>query len=128
MMKIMKQEQSWNLSFRGMTQFFKFLDTIQPKSLKMTRDLLQEEQLEAKISNLKSLELMEQKQNELKQTQAALEQNMEYVKKNKNFEYEVEVLYKEKVDIDASLASMMCCTVCETVMLLSIACPSCDVK
>ncbi|XP_073687266.1 uncharacterized protein [Garra rufa] len=111
----MIQEQSWNLSFRGLTQFFKFLDTIQPKSLKMSQDVLQEEQLEAKISNLKSrVELMELKQNELKQTQAALEKNKKYVKKNENFEYEVEVVYKEKVDIDLSKASMaMCCTVCE---------------
>ncbi|KAL0168494.1 hypothetical protein M9458_036716, partial [Cirrhinus mrigala] len=111
----MIQEQSWNLSFRGMTQFFKFLDTIQPKSLKMTRDVLQEEQLEAKISNLKSrVELMELKQNELKQTQEALEQNKEHVKKNENFEYEVKVFYKEKVDIDTSLANMaMCCAICE---------------
>ncbi|RXN13888.1 PHLOEM PROTEIN 2-LIKE A3 [Labeo rohita] len=111
----MIQEQSWNLSFRGMTQFFKFLDTIRPKSLKMTRDVLQEEQLEAQISNLKSrVELMQLKQNELKQTQEALEQNKEHVKKNENFEYEVKVFYKEKVDIDPAVASMaICCTVCE---------------
>ncbi|RXN13376.1 hypothetical protein ROHU_009786 [Labeo rohita] len=111
----MIQEQSWNLSFRGMTQFFKFLDTIRPKSLKMTRDVLQEEQLEAQISNLKSrVELMQLKKNELKQTQEALEQNKEHVKKNENFEYEVKVFYKEKVDIDPAVASMaICCTVCE---------------
>ncbi|RXN13886.1 hypothetical protein ROHU_009383 [Labeo rohita] len=112
----MIQEQSWNLSFRGMAQFFEFLDTIQPKSLKMTRDVLQnKKQLEAKIFNLKSrVELMELKQNELKQTQEALEQNKEHVKNNKNFEYEVKVPYKEKVDIDPTVASMaMCCTVCE---------------
>ncbi len=111
-----EQKYAWNLSFRGMTQFFKFLDTIKPKSLKMTRDVLKNrKQLEAKVSNLKSrVELMELKQNELKQTQAALEQNKEHVKKNLNFEYEVEVPYKERVDIDTSVASMaMCCSVCE---------------
>ncbi|KAL1248234.1 hypothetical protein QQF64_021552 [Cirrhinus molitorella] len=110
------QEQSWNLSFRGMTQFFKFLDTAQPKSLKMTRDVLQKQkQLEANISNLKSrVELMELKQNELQLTQEALEQNKEHVENNKNFEYQVKVPYKEIVDIDPSVAkAAMCCTVCE---------------
>ncbi|KAL0168495.1 hypothetical protein M9458_036717, partial [Cirrhinus mrigala] len=36
------------------------------------------------------------------------------VEDNKNFEYEVEVTYKVKVDTDPNLANMaMCCTVCE---------------
>ncbi|XDV48055.1 hypothetical protein PO909_017553, partial [Leuciscus waleckii] len=109
-------ERSWNLSFIGMTGLFKFLDTIQPKSLKMTQDVLQKrKQLEANISNLKArVQMTELKQNELKQTQEALEKNKEHVKNNKNFEYEVEVSYKEKVDIDPSKASeATCCSVCE---------------
>ncbi|XP_067234274.1 uncharacterized protein [Chanodichthys erythropterus] len=104
--------QSWNLSFKGMMQLFKFLDTIQPKSLKMTRDVLQKrKQLEANISNLKArVQTTELKQNELKQTQEALEENKEPA----NFKYEVEVPYKEWVDIDTSVAkAAMCCTVCE---------------
>ncbi|XP_056307203.1 uncharacterized protein LOC130218910 [Danio aesculapii] len=112
----MIQEQSWNQSFRGMTGLFKFLKTLKPKSLKMTRDVLQQRnQLEAKISNLKSLvQVMKLKQNELKQTQEALGKNKCYVQSNKNFEYEVEVSYKEKVDIDRSVdEAAMCCTVCE---------------
>ncbi|XP_056119692.1 uncharacterized protein LOC130097043 [Rhinichthys klamathensis goyatoka] len=48
----MIQDQSWNLSFRGMAGLFKFLYTIQPKSLKMTQDVLQiRKQLEANISS-----------------------------------------------------------------------------
>ncbi|KAF4095525.1 hypothetical protein G5714_023128 [Onychostoma macrolepis] len=99
-----------------MEQFFEFLDTIKPKSLQMTRDVLQKRsQLEANIYNLQScVQEMEQKQNELKQTQEALEQNKKDVKENKNFEYEVEVPYKERVDINHAIASVaMCCTVCE---------------
>ncbi|XP_016116215.1 uncharacterized protein [Sinocyclocheilus grahami] len=110
------QEHAWNLSFRGMAGLLKFLDDIKPKTLKVTQDALQEwKQLEANISNLQSrVQEMKQKENQLKQTQAALEQNKELVKNNKNFEYEVEVPYKEKADIDYSLANMaMCCTVCE---------------
>ncbi|XP_048030530.1 uncharacterized protein LOC125257823 isoform X2 [Megalobrama amblycephala] len=108
--------QSWDRSFRGMRQLFKFLDTIQPKTLKMTVDVLQHRrQLEANISNLQSrVHMMELKQNELKQTQEALEKNKKDVEENKNFEYEVEVPYKVRVDIDYSLASVaMCCTFCE---------------
>ncbi|KAK9952915.1 hypothetical protein ABG768_016943 [Culter alburnus] len=106
------QEQSWNLSFKGMTGFFKLLDNIKPKTLKMTQDVLrQREKLEANITNIQSqIRKMESKQNELKQHQEILE----YVKNDKNFECEVEVEYKEKVDIDLSLAKeATCCTVCE---------------
>ncbi|XP_067234349.1 uncharacterized protein [Chanodichthys erythropterus] len=111
-----RQEQSWNLSFKGMEQLFKFLDTIQPKSLKMTQEVLQNrKQLKANINNLQSrVQLMELKQNELKQTQEALEKNKKDVKENKDFEYEIEVPYKEKVDIDRTLAyKATCCTFCE---------------
>ncbi|XP_077075327.1 uncharacterized protein LOC143726271 [Siphateles boraxobius] len=49
------QERSWNLSFRGMEGLFKFLDTIQPKTLKMSQDVFQQrKKLEANICNLKA--------------------------------------------------------------------------
>ncbi|XP_051738002.1 uncharacterized protein LOC127505984 isoform X1 [Ctenopharyngodon idella] len=113
------QKQSWNLSFKGMTHFFKFFENINPKTLQMTGNVLQQRnQLEANISNLRSrVQVIEQKQMELKQTQVALEKNKEYVKNSKNFEYEVEVLYKEKVDIDPKMRRLTekatCCTVCQ---------------
>ncbi|XP_016116216.1 uncharacterized protein [Sinocyclocheilus grahami] len=110
------QEHAWNLCFRGMAVFFQFLDDIKPKSLKMTQDVLQEQkQLEAKISNLQSrVQTLKLKQDELKQTQEALEKNREDVINNTNFEFEIEVHYKEKIDIDPAVASMaMCCNVCE---------------
>ncbi|XP_026105069.1 uncharacterized protein LOC113076595 [Carassius auratus] len=107
---------AWNLSFRGMKGLFKFLHTKYPKNLKRTQDVLQDrKQLEANISNLQSrAQTMELKQNELKQTQEALEKYKKDVEENKNFEYEVDVVYKEKVDIDPAVASVaMCCTVCK---------------
>ncbi|CAM4724262.1 unnamed protein product [Leuciscus chuanchicus] len=82
----------------------------------MTRDVLQKRKLlEANISNLKAhVHMMELKQNKLKQTQEALEKNKKYVKNIKNFEYETEVPYKQKVDIDLSVARVaVCCSVCE---------------
>nr|XP_055038388.1 uncharacterized protein LOC129426201 [Misgurnus anguillicaudatus] len=110
------QDQSWDLSFRGMERFFNFLDITQPKTLQMTQDVLkQQDQLEGNISNLHSrVNIIELKQNELKQTQDALEKHKQDGKENKNFEYEVEVSYRESVDIDRSVSYMaMCCTVCE---------------
>ncbi|KAK7118880.1 hypothetical protein R3I94_022404 [Phoxinus phoxinus] len=108
--------QSWNRSFRGMEGLFKFLESVKPKTLKLTQDVLQQrEQSEANISNLKErVQMMELKQNELTQTQEALEKNNKDVEEYNNFEYEVEVPYKEKVDIDLGLAyKAMCCSVCE---------------
>ncbi len=112
----MIQQHAWDLSFRGMTRLFQFLETVQPKTLNMTQDVLRNrEWLEANLNNLQSrVQMIELKQNELKQTQDALEQNKKDVEDDKNFEYEAEVTYKEKVDIDNSLANVaMCCTVCE---------------
>ncbi len=109
-------EKSWNQSFKGMAKFFNFFDKMKPKYLKMTQDVLQKrKQLVANISNLQShVQVMDLKQNKLKQTQEALKKNKKHVKDNKNFEYEVEVTYKEEVDIDPDLASAaMCCKVCE---------------
>ncbi|KTF86010.1 hypothetical protein cypCar_00037859 [Cyprinus carpio] len=100
----------------SMERFFEFLDTVKPKSMHMTLDVLQKRsQLEANISSLQScVQMMEQKTKELKQTQEALEQNKKDVKENNNFEYEVEVPYKERVDINQAIASVaMCCTFCE---------------
>ncbi len=109
-------DQSWNRSFRGMTRLFNFLDKIQPKSLEMTQDVIQKrKQLEANISNLQSrVHVIEQKQKELKQTQEALGQHEKDIEKNDNFEYDVEVTYIEKVDIDPKKdGEAMCCTECK---------------
>ncbi|XP_056119683.1 uncharacterized protein LOC130097032 [Rhinichthys klamathensis goyatoka] len=111
-----RRDQSWNRSFRGTEGLFKFLESVKPKSLKMTRDVLQQQKhLVANISNLKArVQMTELKQNELKQTQEALEKNKKNVEENNDFEYEVDVPYKEKVDIDLSKAKeAMCCSVCE---------------
>nr|XP_055037876.1 uncharacterized protein LOC129425860 [Misgurnus anguillicaudatus] len=109
-------DHSWDLSYKGIKEFFNFLDTTQPKTLQMTQKVLKERmQLEANISNLQSrVQDMDIKQNELKQTQEALVKHKKDVEENNNFEYEVEVSYKEKVDINPAVAKQaMCCTVCE---------------
>ncbi|XP_067234500.1 uncharacterized protein [Chanodichthys erythropterus] len=113
------QEQSWKLSHSGMIRFFKFLENIKPKTLQMTQEVLQKrKQLEANVSNLQlRVQVTEQKQNELKQTQEALEKNRKYVEDNNDFEYEVEVSYKEKIPINPKFWHLTkkatCCTVCQ---------------
>jgi len=109
-------KQSWDLSFTGITGFFKFIDNINPKAVKMTQHVLEErQQLEAKISDIKShIQEIDRKQNELKQTQEDLEKHKQAVEESKNFEYEVDVKYKMKADIDFSKAWLaVCCPVCE---------------
>ncbi|XP_050953618.1 uncharacterized protein LOC127155457 [Labeo rohita] len=113
------ENYAWKLSNEGMKGLFNFLDNIKPKTLKMTQNVLQQQkQLEANIFNLQSrVQEMELKQNELTQTQEALEKNKEDVRNNKNFEYEVEVTYKEKIPIDPKMWRLTkkatCCTICE---------------
>nr|XP_055037263.1 uncharacterized protein LOC129425380 [Misgurnus anguillicaudatus] len=105
-------DQAWDLSFGGMTEFFKFLDMIRPKTLQMTKDVLkQRKQFEANISNLQSrVKIMELKQNELKQTQNAPDKHKKAFNNNK-FEYEDEVSYR---DNDPAVAKeALTCTICE---------------
>ncbi|XP_052399191.1 uncharacterized protein LOC127946564 [Carassius gibelio] len=109
-------KQSWDLTFTEITGFFIFIENIKAKSLKITQGVLEKrKQLETNISDLQSLnQKIDTKQNELKQAQEAVEQNKKDAEENKNFEYEVDVVYIEKVDIDPTVASVAtCCTVCE---------------
>ncbi|XP_051970661.1 uncharacterized protein LOC127634937 isoform X2 [Xyrauchen texanus] len=111
------QEQLWNLSFTGMKGFFKFLDAIQPRTLKITQDVLnQRKQLEENISKLKlHVQQIEQKQKELKKTQETLEKHKRDVE-DKKYENKVEVTYKEKIDTDPLCFVTQyatCCTVCK---------------
>ncbi|XP_016407478.1 uncharacterized protein LOC107739791 [Sinocyclocheilus rhinocerous] len=54
------QEQSWKLSHVGIMSFFKFLENIKPKQLKMTRDVLQKRKhLEANVSQMEQENLSE---------------------------------------------------------------------
>ncbi|XP_001344233.1 uncharacterized protein isoform X2 [Danio rerio] len=110
-------EQSWEISFTGIKRFFSFLENIKPKSLKMTRDVLEQHiQFEKNISSLQSCDQeMVEKQSDLRQTQDDQEKEQEFLKNDKNVECEVEVQYREldKV-IDPGLASsVMCCINCE---------------
>ncbi len=109
-------EQSWDHNSRRMDIFFTFLHKMKPKNLKMTQDVLRKwEQLEAKIHNLQScVKIMELKQNDLKQTQEALEKNKKRVKYLETMESEVEVPNSVDVNIDPNTAKVLFyCKICK---------------
>ncbi|XP_038831546.1 uncharacterized protein LOC120030281 [Salvelinus namaycush] len=109
----------WDLSKDGMEEFTEFLDRITPQNVKMTEGVLRErKQLEAYISNLhERIEMIDLKQDEIKQTQEALEKHKKERDENKNFSYTVKEPYKEKVPIESSwwrfTKQAITCSVCK---------------
>ncbi|XP_030635301.1 uncharacterized protein LOC115816487 [Chanos chanos] len=113
-----EQEASWKKGMKRMDEFIAFLNTRECRSLQMTQGVMrQRKQLEATVDHLEDqIEFIEAKHRELAQTEKALEENEDKMKKNENFTYEVEVSYKVKVPIkNASWwdSKATCCTVCK---------------
>ncbi|XP_045068108.1 uncharacterized protein LOC123482944 [Coregonus clupeaformis] len=110
---------AWKTSQNGMEEFTEFLGRITPQNVKMSERVLRErKQLEACVSNLQGkIEMIDLKQNEIKQTQEALEKHKIDMDKNKDFSYTVEESYKEKVPIESSWWHLTqratICDVCE---------------
>ncbi|XP_030623020.1 uncharacterized protein LOC115806459 [Chanos chanos] len=110
---------AWNLGVDSMKKFLEQLEKMQPKSLKMTKEVLrQRKQLAACVQNLQDrIKMMELKHTELEQTQQALNDHKKEMERNQNFEYEVDEAYKEKVPIQQTewfwSTKATCCTVCE---------------
>uniref|UniRef100_A0A8L0DUQ0 Septin-type G domain-containing protein n=1 Tax=Oncorhynchus mykiss TaxID=8022 RepID=A0A8L0DUQ0_ONCMY len=102
-----------NISKDGMKEFTEFLGGIISQNVKMTEGVLRErKQLEACIINLQGrIEMIELKQNEIQQTQRALQEHKEEVKNNKNFTYYVNVPCKEKVKLETGWATT--CPTCK---------------
>uniref|UniRef100_A0A4W5NEU5 Si:ch211-285c6.1 n=1 Tax=Hucho hucho TaxID=62062 RepID=A0A4W5NEU5_9TELE len=94
----------WVISAEGMEEFTEFLGRITPQNVKMTEGVLRErKQLEACVGNLQErIEMIDLKQNEIKQTQEALEKHKKEMDENKDFTYPGEEPYKEKVPIESS--------------------------
>ncbi|XP_071235011.1 uncharacterized protein [Salvelinus alpinus] len=109
----------WDLSEESMKEFTEFLGRITPQNVKMTEGVLRErKQLEACISNLhERIEMIDLKQNEIKQTQEALEKHKKERDENKDFSYIVDECYKEKVPIESSwwhfTKQATTCSVCQ---------------
>ncbi|XP_076118493.1 uncharacterized protein LOC143099282 [Alosa pseudoharengus] len=112
-------QSCWHLGYKNMEKFFKVLEGFETTELKMTEGVLRErKRLEACVNNLQdAIKMEELKQNELQQTQKALEENKNKFGNNEDFIYEVDEPYKAEVPIESSwwhlTKTAMCCTVCE---------------
>ncbi|XP_063048823.1 uncharacterized protein LOC134442712, partial [Engraulis encrasicolus] len=110
---------AWELAYRNMELFLKFLNDWDETQVRMTEDVLRERKgLEALVSKLQDdIEMEEGKQNELWQTQKALEENRTKLDKNKDFTFLVEETFMDKAPIDLPwymlTTKAMCCTVCK---------------
>ncbi|XP_049909804.1 uncharacterized protein LOC126396026 isoform X2 [Epinephelus moara] len=106
---------------KGMRQFLDFLEKTEPQKLETTVDVLNERiRLTACVQNLQEkIHLIDLKQNEIQQTQEALEKYEQEMKKNEEFTVEVDEPYREKEPIDGGMwwlvffQGAVCCTVCE---------------
>ncbi|XP_029609901.1 uncharacterized protein LOC115194382 isoform X2 [Salmo trutta] len=108
---VSSQKTSWDKGAKSMDKFFNY--KMEPKSVKMTEGVLRErKQLEACVSNIRErIHLIDLKQDEIKQTQEALNEHKKDMEENKNFTYTVKEPYKEKVPTKEGNA--ITCSVCE---------------
>ncbi|XP_055487564.1 uncharacterized protein LOC129694828 [Leucoraja erinacea] len=89
---------NWNMGANNMKKFFTALNTMEAKSLRLTREVLKErKQLEAIVEGLQiQVKAGLTKLDELRKTQQVLDQNQVNLDANKDFEYEVNVVVKER--------------------------------
>ncbi|XP_008292579.1 uncharacterized protein LOC103366588 [Stegastes partitus] len=104
-----------------MSEFTAFLNRTGPQKLVTTVEVLNKRvRLEACIQNLQErIMFIEAKQTEINQTEEALKEHEEEMKKNQKFTVEVDEPYKDKEPIDGGMWGLVfyegavCCTVCE---------------
>ncbi|XP_063308966.1 uncharacterized protein LOC134609256 [Pelobates fuscus] len=86
-------EMFWKMGADSMNAFFTSLNTIETKSLKLTKEVLKErKQLEITLQALQpKIKAGLIKLDEIRKTEASLKQNRELMEANKNFEFEVTV-------------------------------------
>ncbi|XP_062391789.1 uncharacterized protein LOC134079727 [Sardina pilchardus] len=112
-------QKAWDFSYNNMEKFLVFLSDVEVKELNLTEEVLRErKRLEAIVSNLQdAIKMEELKQNELKQTQRALEENKEKCENNEDFTYEVDEPYKDKSPLQLPwwkfTTKATCCTICK---------------
>ncbi|XP_032903629.1 uncharacterized protein LOC116990183 [Amblyraja radiata] len=91
----------WKMGANSMKKFFTALNTMETKSLSLTREVLKErKQLEVAVEGLQiQIRAGLTKLEELRKTEQALNQHQTELDANKNFEYEIEVTDPVQVDI-----------------------------
>ncbi|XP_048849488.1 uncharacterized protein LOC125719074 [Brienomyrus brachyistius] len=97
-----ESKAAWDKRKQSLQAFFEYLNNLETRSLVMTHKVLFErEKLECCVQSLQDQIMQaEHKQNEIRQTQEALEKNKEEIQKNNNFEYVVEESFADKVESD----------------------------
>ena len=97
-------EMFWTMSFKSLQSFFTTFATVEPKSLQLTREVLEErQQLETLIQGLqRKISIGLSKIDELQQEERILKQRETDILANKEFTYEVKVSKPHKIDISGS--------------------------
>ncbi|XP_045203650.2 uncharacterized protein LOC123556762 [Mercenaria mercenaria] len=91
----------WDMGLKSFRAFFKHIEQVETKSLKTTKEVLDERaRLEATVKNLQpQLDAGLSKVNGLKQEIQIIERNKSLIKDNKNFEYEVDETKQKKKEL-----------------------------
>ncbi|KAM4605005.1 uncharacterized protein ACJ7VT_017306 [Polymixia lowei] len=94
----------WDMGTKSMKNFFTALNTIDTKSLSLTKEVLRErEQLENSVENLqKQVRLGLAKIEEIRQTSHILQKHEADITANGNFEFEVNIKKSVQIDISGS--------------------------
>ncbi|XP_032903584.1 uncharacterized protein LOC116990152 [Amblyraja radiata] len=94
----------WKMGANSMKKFFTALNTMETKSLSLTREVLKErKQLEVAVVGLQTqIRVGLTKLEELRKTEQALNQHQTELDANKNFDYEIEVTHPVKEDISGT--------------------------
>ncbi|XP_067430459.1 septin-7-like [Thunnus thynnus] len=114
-------ENAWRVTETGAEEFKEFLEKSKPQKLITTVEVMNARiRITACIQNLQDrIQLTELKQNEIQQTQKALKEHEQEMKKNKEFTVEVDEVYKDKVSIDGGrwgwvfYEAAVTCNICE---------------
>ncbi|XP_035234863.1 uncharacterized protein LOC118206358 [Anguilla anguilla] len=100
----------WNLGKKSMNGFFNSLNTMETRSLLLTKEVLSErKQLEATVAGVQPLiQIGLAKLNEIQETRAALHRHQSAINANKDFTYEVEISVANKVDLETGVYVTNC--------------------
>ncbi|XP_062910819.1 uncharacterized protein LOC134349826 isoform X2 [Mobula hypostoma] len=94
----------WKMGTNSMKKFFRALNTMEPRSLVLTEEVLRErKQLEAAMKGLQDqIQVGLTKLEELKKTKQVLEKHQNKLDENKDFEFEVDVTHTKKEDLGSN--------------------------
>uniref|UniRef100_A0A8C5PWZ3 Fibronectin type-III domain-containing protein n=1 Tax=Leptobrachium leishanense TaxID=445787 RepID=A0A8C5PWZ3_9ANUR len=103
-------EMFWTMGAHSMKTFFTYLNTTQSKSLRLTKEVLQErKRLEVTLQALQpQIKAGLVKLDAIRKTQASLKQNQDLMKANKDFEYEINVTVPVQEEVPHGLFITNC--------------------